>query len=895
VGWYRIAYRIETSNAPPLNGILSIGAIAPDLLTLRLALPEQLVTGKPLTVRVYAGNPVTRRSFRGVRLEGTLKYDGEPTKGAKPFSRTIVRAAITGSSGEAVLVYPIQGAPGDTATLTVKGTFTGEDGAQSKSSIDADVEIRDQTTIHIDTDKPLHKPGEPVHLRALVFGSTGGASANSPLTLTIKDPENKTLLEVPLTTNRFGIASYDWKTGAQLASGDYEATFDLADSSDYPGSMTTLIAVRRYDLPEFSVSASMDRGFYLDGQTPVVRLHAGYLFGKPVPAGAVRIVRAEKYQWNRTAKKSKPEKAEQTATLDEHGDAELKLNVQDDFSDFKTTDYERYRDIEYRAYVTDVSTGRTEPRNFTVRLTRYAVHIYLNRMGGNDREGDYIVDTAYADGVPAACKVSLDWMDADSPPSHAASISTNRYGVARVHLRYPSAAAGDESPRFNLRLSARDAEQRTSIFDETVDADGPKSIWLSVAATLMKPGQNIEAIVHGTPGSLIDVDAMSEQGVLNHQQVHMLHAAEPVTVLMGDEFRGFVTLIAYSMDGERHCYGHSSWCGWSAHKTVLYPEDRELKLKLSGLRTSYAPGSSVDAGLDVRTATGFAAPGALGVAVIDTAVEQRAATEEDADQRWFAWNQWRDPANNISGVTYQNLARADMSQPVSDDLQLVAEAGLQYSIPVELKIESEDLDDVRSDLSDLMQKQLKPIADAVLAARPARLPGTPDAVRDLANAAALEPALLLDPWDTPYRVKAAVESNDEVLSMVSAGPDKRFGTEDDFTIDVARRNLFALPGERLTKLLRDAVASGKKLPGTVDGVKQLARAGGLDLDATLDPDGNPFQYQIEVGRRFYSVHVFRHDTQVQANGRLEGSPAWSSPSIDYFSHTEAQMDAALAQ
>src|ERR1035441_9725734 len=259
VGWYRIAYRIETANAPPLNGILSIGAIAPDLLTLRLALPENLVTGKPLTVRVYAGNPITRRSFRGVRLEGTLEYDGEPTKGAKPFPRTIVRAAITGSSGEAVLVYPIQGEPGDTATLTVKGVLIGEDGAQAKSSIDADVEIGDRTTIHVETDKPLHKPGELVHLRALAFGSAGRAAAESALTLTIKDPENKTLLEAPLTTNKFGIASYDWKTGAQLAPGDYDATFDLGGSSDSSGSTSMSIAIRRYDLPEFAVSASMDQ------------------------------------------------------------------------------------------------------------------------------------------------------------------------------------------------------------------------------------------------------------------------------------------------------------------------------------------------------------------------------------------------------------------------------------------------------------------------------------------------------------------------------------------------------------------------------------------------------------------------------------------------------------
>lgn len=894
VGWYRIAYRIETANAPPLNGILSIGAIAPDLLTLRLALPENLVTGKPLTVRVYAGNPITRRSFRGVRLEGTLKYDGEPEKGAKPFSRTVVRATITGSSGEAVLVYPIQGAPGDTATLTVKGIFTGEGGAQATSSIDADVEINDRTTIHVDTDKPLHKPGELVHLRALVFDSAGRAAADSGLTLTIKDPDSKTLLEVPLTTNRFGIASYDWKTGPQLAPGDYEASFELGGSSDYAGSSSTTIAVRRYDLPEFSVSASMDRGFYLDGQTPVAHVHAGYLFGKPVSAGAVRIVRTERYQWNRAAKKSsEPEKVEQTATLDEHGDAELKLNVQDEFSDFRTADYERYRDIEYRAYVTDASTGRIEPRNFTVRLTRYPVHIYLNKMGGNDREGDYIVNTAYADGTPAACKVSIDWMDADSRPSRATSVSTSRYGLARVHLRYPSPPVNDDSPRFNLRLTARDAEQRTSLFDETVNVGDPKSIWLSVGATLMKPGQNIEATVHGPLGSTIDVDAVSAQGVINHQQVHMMHALEPITVLMGDDFHGLVTLVAYTMNGEseRNSY---SWRGWSAYKSVLYPEDRELKVKLTGLHSSYAPGASVDAGLDVRAAGGFVAPGAVGVTVIDTAVEQRAATEEDANQRWFGWNWWRD-GSNIAGITYEDLAKTDMSQPVSDDLQLVAEAGLQYSIPLELKIESEDHDDVRNDLNALMLKQLKPIGDTILAARPARLPATLDEVRSIADAAKLEPALLLDSWDTPYRVQTTVEWNEEVLSVVSAGPDKRFGTEDDFTIDLVGRNLFALPGERLTKLLDDAVASGKTLPGTVDGLKQLTRAGGLDLDATFDPDGNPFQYEIAVGRRFYSIHVFRHDTKVQPDGRLEGQPVWISPSIDYFSHTEARMEAAIGQ
>jgi hypothetical protein len=37
IGWYRIAYRIEANGAPAAHGILSVGAIASNLLALRLA------------------------------------------------------------------------------------------------------------------------------------------------------------------------------------------------------------------------------------------------------------------------------------------------------------------------------------------------------------------------------------------------------------------------------------------------------------------------------------------------------------------------------------------------------------------------------------------------------------------------------------------------------------------------------------------------------------------------------------------------------------------------------------------------------------------------------------------------------------------------------------------
>src|ERR1035441_632657 len=41
-----------------------------------------------------------------------------------------------------------------------------------------------------------------------------------------------------------------------------------------------------------------------------------------------------------------------------------------------------------------------------------------------------------------------------------------------------------------------------------------------------------------------------------------------------------------------------------------------------------------------------------------SAVEQRAATEEDANQRWFGGNWWRD-SSNIAGITYEDLAKTE--------------------------------------------------------------------------------------------------------------------------------------------------------------------------------------------------------------------------------------------
>jgi len=886
VGWYRIAYRLEAAGRPAAHGVLSVGAIAPNLMELRLARELTLTAGKPIRIRVYAGNPITRAPFSGVQLKATLELGSNSSGEDETTKRTIVREAVTDGSGEALITFPKKEAVIESVSVTVVGSLKSPDGGFAEASVNSDLAQYDHAELHIDTDKPLHKPGETVHLRALVF-VYGQAAANKALSLTIEDPDNKTLLEVPLTTNRFGIVAYDWKTSAQLATGDYRAIFEEDKAgNDSLGNQT--IRIQRYDLPEFTVSAAMDRGYYLEGQTPVAHIHAGYLFGKPVAGGPVRVARARDQEWNpKTHKYEKTDEPEQIATLDANGDAEVRLDVMKDYDEFKEPqEYHsngRFQDVEFRAIVTDPSTGRSEPLKFKGRLTHDPVHTYLRQLNGNKNESDFVVTTSHADGGPVACKVTLDWLDDKGRPTHAASAVTSRYGLAKVHLIYPQNADDDSSyHEYKIRLTARDSEGHISRFDDTVYWER-NTIWFTVAHTLLKPSQPIEAVVHAPKGITLDVDVYSIDGFLRHQQVHMAHAIEPVEIPASAAFHGKITLTACQMDREYHYLEPCSF------KSVLYPEDRALKVKITGLLRSYLPGAEVNAGLNLQ-----GAKGAMGVSVFDTAVEQRAKTEEDENDRWSRYIWWQDDTN-VSGMTVEELNRIDTSKPIPAELDLIAETLIGDSAVQQTVIQSgsEDNYGERNTYESAMQAALKPVGDAVLAARPERLPSTLEAVRSIVRAAKLDDVLLLDPWNTAYKASTSISGNEEVVSLESAGPDKRFGSDGDFTLELVRRNYFALPSERLTQLVIEAVKADRPLPKNEEEVKAFARAGGLDLDAAFDPQGKPYHYQVQVQKRFYTIHVFPHDAVMQQDGHYECCEAWSSPSLDYFLQAEARLSAAL--
>ena len=210
-----------------------------------------------------------------------------------------------------------------------------------------------------------------------------------------------------------------------------------------------------------------------------------------------------------------------------------------------------------------------------------------------------------------------------------------------------------------------------------------------------------------------------------------------------------------------------------------------------------------------------------------------------------------------------------------------------------MEMEAKGDNEARDTYDTTIAKNAKPLGDAILAAEPESLPATFEELKRFAEAAKLGDEILLDPWGSPYRMETLTEWNNDVARLVSAGPDKKFGTADDFTVNLVSRNVFAVPGKRLDRLLKKTVEAGQPLPANVDELKKLARNAGLDLDEeakrglTLEHygkgDPKPLAYRISVWRQNYQVQVY--------NG---GVTVWSSDAINYFHHTEQQLEAALA-
>jgi hypothetical protein len=912
--WYRLRYTI-TQNVPataipaPLVGVLSVGEATPGIFELHVAAPELVRESGHYSIRVRAIHPVTGRPVVSVAVLASFDLDSDDQR---PL---VTKTAFTDRRGFATLPFAL---PQTVETDEVNVKVTGKLASYSVEAGDS-IHVVHYSTVSVSTDKPIYQPGQALHIRLMAFGTNKKAIQGQPVALKLVDPEETLVYRAQMETSAFGIASTDWQIPDNLRLGTYriQATFGKGPYEDSGASAT--VKISRYELPTFTVAAKPDRAFYLPNQDASIDIHADYLFGEPVKHGHVRVVRESQRQWNYREQKWDIEEGEiYEGDTDDHGHYVAKVDLSDDHDKLVAEDYSRFHDLKLAAYFTDSSTGRTEQRRFDLRVTKDPIHIYIigadfAQPGGLPLQ--FYISTDYADGSPASCDVEINWVD-NLPSSKNAGadesidrflrrVHTDRYGVAKVAgLSVPgmTAPADSASLNFDLSFRAKDSKGAVGHHVESMRFYDRPGIRVATDKTLYKPGEPVQVhLTTGEPDTTLVVEAVHDFQVIASKQVHVRRNGADVVFDSTDKFENEVTFLAYTFgrnpgDDSYNYYNSNIF----ASHTVSFPKNHELQVEVKLAKSVYRPGDEATANLQVTSPDGEPAKSALGLVVVDQAVEERERTDSDFSGQGGFFNfrgDWGVP--NIGGLRRSDLDKLDLSKPLPDGIELVAEILLQGNTlwPKTFASESGHVD-----LATLFASEINPqivrirTALEMRYAQKGEYPKTEAALESISTDAGAHWPAAKDPWGTPYHAAFSVVRESDVLEISSAGPDKIMGTEDDFVVARMSWPYFKPNADAMQRAVNEFHArTGTYIRDEQTLKTELTRLG-IDFDSLKDAWGHSYQLSFGVNRTHFTVTV----TSAGPDGRFSSEQAPSADDfplatvgIDYFFDTRAQVDAAL--
>jgi len=283
------------------------------------------------------------------------------------------------------------------------------------------------------------------------------------------------------------------------------------------------------------------------------------------------------------------------------------VDLKKEHDDLSDRDYARIREVSYAAYITDLTTNRTEQRRFELRLSKEPIHVYLieDDMRAPGMPLFFYVSTFYADGSPAECDVEISETDVSETPgvrrheSYLRTVKTNRYGVAKVNgvVIAPGQRPLRGGDDIELSLTARDRQRRVGHHAERIWFNLADSIHVETDKALYRPGEPIEVDVAsiGRKDVKLFVDVLQDLKLIRSQTVLLSGGLGRIVLPYSADFKGSVTVFAYGyLSGPDFVVGA---------RTVLYPQNHELKLDLRMNHSDYRPGQEASADFQITAPT----------------------------------------------------------------------------------------------------------------------------------------------------------------------------------------------------------------------------------------------------------------------------------------------------
>jgi len=890
--WYRVRYSLGES-----RGILSLSELVKDIFEVRVAAAHFVKAGQNYRVRVRTFDSKNELPVRKVSVQGTLNLDIDTDSDNDDAEIVVTANGTTDRKGFAVLDFKVpDGARLDDAELTVIGRKNGIV-AEVEESLDTPEEMG---SLLMTIDKPIYQPGQKFNVRALFFHSNENVLPETELEFKIKDEEDTLLYRETVNTSEYGIASIAWSIPENAKLGNYKV--EVEADGEIRGNEQSF-KVTRYDLPKFKVEAKPDKTFYLPKDKKAsITISADYLFGKPVTTGKVRVVQESDRTWNwRKQKYDIDEDRSVEGVADENGKYIAEFDLGKDKRALQRSSWRRFTDLTFAAYFTDLTTNRTEQRRFDIRLSKEPIHIYLSgkTYGQNPKLPITLyVSTFYADGSPAVCDLLIEGRgekDYAEDFKKLTRIKTNSLGAGKLEFKNP--ISRNSRRDLDIKITARDKKSRLGNFDEEISFDNNDGIKIAAVKTIYKPGEDIEIEIFSTKrDALVYIDIVKEWSAIDSHFVLMKRGKGSIKIPYRKDFNGDLTVSAYfervDSDGDLDLIRTTSG--------IIFPEQKNLNVDAKFSNASYKPSEEATVDFSVLGGNGKPLESALGVVVFDKAIEERARTDAQFGSYFSRFFGWLGYSKSFGGITLKDLNDLNLSKPISPDMQLAAEAMLSnsYYYP---EISRSEFDHQRAKFifSKVLTKQFAPIEKALREKyeKDFEFPRDDRSLIAMLGSSGISFEEMRDPWGQKYRVNYLIDRKRVHIKFITAGPDKKFSTRDDFTVTDYGFNYFRKFGEAINRTVKEHHEKTGLFIRGYRALKAELSKRDINLDNIRDPWNRRYQINFEVSGRFYLIRF----ASAGANGKFEERSyyrddfdAWKVYT-DYFAKTELEVNRILSE
>jgi uncharacterized protein YfaS (alpha-2-macroglobulin family) len=502
---------------------------------------------------------------------------------------------------------------------------------ETKSSLGRDtleqtVTVERSYKVLLTTDKPIYQPGQQILIRALALGAFDQSpAANSDIEIVIADAKGNKVYRETATTSDFGVASWSFQLANEVNHGNYKISAALGDTSS-----EKTVVVKPYVLPKFKVSAATDETFYRPGQRISGQVEAAYFFGKAVEGGNVQlsgwVYDVERRQVLDLSGMTNAEgKFSFEFTLPEHFVGSAESNVADYILEVAVTDGAKH----------------TEQVSIRIPVAQQGILVEAVPESGEFKPGleniVYLL-TAYPDGAPAACELSI------FVNGREYQAQTGPFGLGELRLV-------PDSPYTELQIVAEDALGHTG---ETYAYFEPHT-W-SGSQVLLRPDRatyqvgdtmNLEILTTESSGSLY-LDITREGQTLSTRALPITSGRATASVDLTSDLYGTLSLHAYKLLSSGEIVRDTRLV------VVDAPTDLALDVKLD--RDTYLPGEQATLQIHVTDQDDQGVQSALGLAIVDESVF--ALQEQDpgfAKLYFLLEKELLEPKFDLHGLTFPQL------------------------------------------------------------------------------------------------------------------------------------------------------------------------------------------------------------------------------------------------